>query len=98
MQTASSQGSGELRLLPRRLAALGLDTYEIARLEPLAFLELDRRCWACEAKAQCAEDLTYADSAREGWAAYCLNAPTLRALSEIPWFRPATSEDIGRRV
>ncbi|MGP0091375.1 MAG: DUF6455 family protein [Xanthobacteraceae bacterium] len=95
---ASDHDSGETCLLPRRFVALGLDAAEVARLEPIAFRELQRRCCACEAKGQCAWDLGCADQAQVAWADYCLNTDALRALSEIPWFRPATSQDSRRRV
>jgi hypothetical protein len=92
-----SQGPDEAYLLPRRMAVLGLSPDEIARLEPCVFCELQWRCTLCEEQGRCAGDLAddFADPVwqdwHDEWDTYCPNAVTLRALGELPWFRPASS-------
>jgi hypothetical protein len=40
-------------LLSRRVRAFQLDKNEIARVEPIAFGELQRRCASCESREEC---------------------------------------------
>ena len=71
------------QLLPRRLAALGLDRDKLARRKPLTVRELVERCTTCESPEQCAWDLRE-DPANPAWRAYCHNAATLLALADEP--------------
>jgi hypothetical protein len=90
LRTLARRGPDEACLLPRRLAELGLDPDEIARLEPAVFRELHWHCTICESKGECAVDLA-GDAAGwaeriDAWHGYCPNAVTLRLLGEIPWY------------
>ena len=71
-------------LLPRRMAALDLDTNEVARVEPRAYQDLQRVCSMCECHRRCARDFAR-DSAIPAWRDYCPNAGTLMALNKLPW-------------
>ena len=78
------------QLLPRRLAALGLDRDKLACSQSLTVRELVERCTACESPEQCAWDLRE-DPANPVWQAYCPNAATLMALANEPSLqKPAT--------
>jgi hypothetical protein len=87
-----SHGPDEAYLLPHRMAALGIDPDELARLEPVVFQNLHSRCTACESQGRCAWDL--ADDLNpswkeppDGWQGYCPNVAELSAILEMPWFR-----------
>ena len=89
LRALARRGPDEASLLPRRLAALGLDPDEIARLEPTLFRELHWHCTMCESKGRCAVDLAgdaIWGEQRDAWHDYCPNATTLRLLGEIPWY------------
>jgi hypothetical protein len=90
LRALARRGPDEASLLPRRLAELGLDPDEIARLEPALFRELHWHCTMCESKGGCAVDLA-GDAAvspqpPDAWRSYCPNAPALTLLGEIPWY------------
>ena len=90
LRALARRGPEEANLLPRRLAELGLDPDEIARLEPVLFRELHWHCTMCDSKGECSVDLA-GDAATwpertDAWQGYCRNVATLRLLSEIPWF------------
>ena len=89
LRELSQRGPDEACLLPRRLAGLGLNPDEIARLEPRLFRELHWHCTMCENKGGCAVDLA-GDAPwgerRDAWHDYCPNAAALRLLGEIPWY------------
>lgn len=95
LRLLASHGPEEANLLLRRMAALGLDSDEVVRLEPGVFRNLSWRCMLCESQGRCAWDL--ADDfavpewrdCRNAWRDYCPNAAILSALGEIPWFQPA---------
>ena len=90
LRALSRRGPDEASLLPRRLAELGLDPDEIARLEPTLFRELHWHCTMCESKGGCAVDLAgdavAQEERRDAWHDYCPNATSLRLLGEIPWY------------
>jgi hypothetical protein len=71
-------------LLPRRMAALGLDADTVARFDPDIFGNLRRLCATCEYHERCRGDLRQ-DYANPAWQAYCPNSATLRALGVLPW-------------
>ena len=96
LRALARRGPDEATLLPRRMAVLGLEPEEVARLEPRVFRTLYWRCTSCESQGRCAWDLADdfpvsapPDRAHD-WQDYCPNAETLVALGETPWFRPAT--------
>jgi hypothetical protein len=76
-------------LLPRRMAALGLDADTSARIEAVTFRDLQRLCAACECQELCEWDLRQ-DPADPAWQDYCANSATLGALASLPseWRAP----------
>ena len=80
-----TRGPNEANLLPRRMASLDLDPYELAVGEAALFHHLQSRCMLCEAWLRCRQDLT-SDSVgsarqdRQEWLDYCPNASTLETL------------------
>lgn len=73
------QGPDAGSLLPRRLAALGLDAEELARREPQVLRDLQRVCSLCESTGRCRRELNR-DPDNPAWETYCPNVTTLRAL------------------
>jgi hypothetical protein len=77
-------------LLPRRIAALGVDADTVAWVEPVTFRDFRRLCAACECQELCEWDLRH-DPADPAWQDYCPNSPTLGALASLrnewraPW-------------
>lgn len=71
-------------LLPRRVAALGLNSDEVMRAEPRTVQDLQRVCSLCECQKQCARDLAH-NSTDSAWEKYCPNVETLKALNTMPW-------------
>jgi len=87
-----SHGPDEAYLLLGRMAALGIDPNDLARLEPVVFRILHARCTTCESHGRCAWDL--ADDLDpswkeppDSWQGYCPNVAELSALLQMPWFR-----------
>jgi hypothetical protein len=70
-------------LLPKRMAAIGLDPSTFSRAEPLAFFDLERRCAACDSYGQCEWDLRQ-DPTDPVWQEYCPNCATLIGLAHKP--------------
>ncbi len=95
IRALAAHGPDEATLLPRRMATLGLDPDEVARLEPRVFRALSWRCTLCQSPGQCAWDLAddfpvpASQELRQDWQDYCPNAATLSWLGEMPWFRRA---------
>jgi hypothetical protein len=87
LRALARRGPDEASLLPRRLADLGLDPDEIARLEPALFRDLHWRCTLCDSKGACAVDLAgdavVGPDRNDAWHDYCPNAAALRLLGEI---------------
>lgn len=65
--------------LPKMLRALGIDTADLARTEPLVLRDMERTCAMCVQKRQCRRDLA-ANSAAEHYRGYCGNATTFDSL------------------
>ncbi|THD66244.1 MAG: hypothetical protein E7813_13100 [Bradyrhizobium sp.] len=65
--------------LPKLLDALGIDSNDLARAEPLMLHDMERVCTLCEHKRECVRDLAAGTSAGD-YQAYCLNAPTIEQL------------------
>jgi hypothetical protein len=76
--TCSHPGPSEL--MPRRLEQLGLDPafFECARMA--TYRDMERVCGTCSAWRRCASDLAKGD-VEAGMSSYCLNAPTIDALT-----------------
>jgi hypothetical protein len=77
-------------LLPRRMAALGLDADTVARFDPDTFGSLRTSCATCKHHERCRWDLTQ-DYANPVWQEYCPNRATLRALRRLPWLAGVVS-------
>jgi len=75
--TEGNPEAGEL--LPRRMAALGIDAREVARMLPEVLRDLQRVCASCEKYGRCVRDLDRG-TLGAGWLGYCPNADTLRQL------------------
>jgi hypothetical protein len=79
----SRLGPDAADLLPKRMAALGIDRAEVGRTEPAVLHDMQRVCALCEHHKRCAGDLT---QGRNGhWEDYCPNVATLKALNAMPW-------------
>ena len=62
-----------------RLASMGLDPQDVARVEPAVFHDLQRVCSFCDEKKQCQHELRRDPDGTE-WKTYCPNMPTFEAL------------------
>ena len=83
------------QLLPRRMAALGLDREELA---PSTAREVVERCTTCESPEQCEWDLVQ-NPTNPAWQAYCPNAATLMALARRPGCQAAeTAREASQAV
>ena len=69
--------------LPKLLKALGIDPTGLARTEPLVLRDMERVCSLCHHKRECDRDLAAGTSA-DSYEGYCLNAPTIDALTQQP--------------
>jgi len=76
----SKFGPGAADLLPRRMAAMGLDPAVVDQCEPATMRDLQRLCSACKSKKICQRDLR--GDHNSGWVRYCPNAGTLFALQQ----------------
>jgi hypothetical protein len=68
-------------LLPRRMAALGVDPTALGRAETARLSRLAERCVVCDSAEQCAWDLAE-NPADPAWQQYCPHARQLAALNE----------------
>lgn len=84
LKTLARLGPDAADLLPRRVAALGLNSNEVMRAEPRTVQDLQRVCSMCECQKQCARDLAQNPTDRT-WEKYCPNVETLKALNAMPW-------------
>src|SRR5882672_6811815 len=66
--------------LPKLLKALGIDQADLARTEPMVLRDMERVCALCHHKRECDRDLAAGTSA-DHYEGYCLNAPTIDALT-----------------
>jgi hypothetical protein len=71
---------GDADLLPRRMAALGLDADATARQEAAVMRDMQRLCSLCQSKGRCEHDLDVAARAPH-WETYCPNAGVLSDLA-----------------
>jgi hypothetical protein len=71
-------------LLPKRMAALGLDRAEVSRTEPAVLHDMQRVCALCSHHRRCAGDLAH-NANDQAWQSYCPNVATLKALNAMPW-------------
>jgi len=78
---------GPSELLPLRLQQLGLDPGFVKYALTATYRDLERTCATCTAWRRCARDLAKGD-VQAGMGSYCLNAPSIDALSvdqTDPW-------------
>jgi hypothetical protein len=83
-----TRAPNDATLLARRMAALDLDSYELAIIEAALVHHLQRRCMSCEAWRRCQQDLTAScvDLAwhdEQDWMDYCPNASALKMLTAL---------------
>jgi hypothetical protein len=76
-----NQGPHAADELPKLLAALGIKSDDLARIEPVVLHDMERVCAMCSHKRECDHDLAAGTSA-EHYQAYCLNAPTIEDLKK----------------
>jgi 4-carboxymuconolactone decarboxylase len=71
-------------LLPRRMAALGLDANTVARVEPITFRDLQTLCATCGWYQLCQWDLGRDDPIEAASRKYCPNSAMFAALVKNP--------------
>lgn len=76
-----NQGPHAADELPKLLGALGIDTADLARVEPMVLHDMERVCSLCNQKRECDHDLAVGTSA-EHFQGYCPNAPTIAGLGK----------------
>jgi hypothetical protein len=72
--------NGPSELLPQRLQLLGIDPEFVRHAATTTFRDLSRVCACCKASRRCARDLARGD-VQAGMDGYCLNGPTIDALT-----------------
>ena len=80
LDTLVDRGPRAADELPKLLKALGIDQSDLARTEPMVLRDMERVCALCHHKRECDRDLAAGASA-DHYEGYCLNAPTIDALS-----------------
>ena len=76
-----NQGPHAADELPKLLGALGIDTADLARVEPMVLHDMERVCSLCNHKRECDHDLEVGTSAGH-FQGYCPNAPTIAGLGK----------------
>ena len=76
--TCSRPGPSEL--MPKRLQELGLDPAFVKYARRATYRDMERVCSTCKAWRRCERDLAKGD-VQAGMGSYCLNAPTIDALT-----------------
>jgi hypothetical protein len=66
--------------MPRRLKQLGLDPEFVKRAWMATYRDMERVCASCKDWRRCAHDLAR-ENAQAGMESYCLNAPTIDAMT-----------------
>src|SRR3954468_4825312 len=74
------QGPHAAGELPKLLKALGIDHDDLARIQPMAWRDMERVCALCQDKRRCDRDLA-AGTAAQRYQDYCLNAPTIELIT-----------------
>jgi hypothetical protein len=72
--------AGPSKLLPRRLALLGLDPAYVKSALTATYRDMEMTCAMCTAWRRCARDLAKGDM-QVGMDSYCLASPTIDALT-----------------
>ena len=71
---------GPSELMPKRLQELRLDPAFVKYARTAIYRDMERVCDTCKAWRRCARDLAKGD-VQAGMRSYCLNAPTIDALT-----------------
>ena len=71
---------GPSELMPKRLQELRLDPAFVKYARTATYRDMERVCGTCKAWRRCARDLAKGD-VQAGMRSYCLNAPTIDALT-----------------
>ena len=71
---------GPSELMPKRLQELRLDPAYVKYARTATYRDMERVCGTCKAWRRCARDLAKGD-VQAGMRSYCLNAPTIDALT-----------------
>jgi transcriptional regulator with XRE-family HTH domain len=74
------QGPHAADELPKLLKALGIDHDDLARIQPMAWRDMERVRALCQDKRRCDRDLA-AGTAAQRYQDYCLNAPTIELIT-----------------
>ncbi len=80
LDTLVDRGPHAADELPKLLKTLGIDQSDLARTEPMVLRDMERVCALCHHKRECDRDLAAGTSAGH-YEGYCLNAPTIGALT-----------------
>jgi hypothetical protein len=80
LKSLACSHAGPSELMPKRLQALGLDPTYFRYARTAAYRDMERVCGTCKSWRRCARDLAKGD-VQEGMQGYCLNAPTIDALT-----------------
>jgi hypothetical protein len=80
MKSLTCCHSGPRELMPRRLQELGLDPAYFKYARTAVYRDMERVCSTCKVWRRCARDLAKGD-VQAGMKGYCLNAPTIDALT-----------------
>ena len=91
LKSLACSHAGPSELMPKRLQALGLDPTYFRYARTAAYRDMERVCGTCRAWRRCERDLAKGD-VQAGMRSYCLNAPTIDALTidRLEWLEPRT--------
>jgi hypothetical protein len=81
LQALVRQGPHAADELPKLLTALGIDSEAMLRIQPLIYHDMERVCATCMQKRRCNHELA-AGSSSAHYEEYCINAPTIDALTQ----------------
>jgi hypothetical protein len=80
LKSLACSNYGPSELMPKRLQELGLDPAFFRYARAAAYRDMERVCGTCKAWRRCERDLAKGD-VQAGMRRYCLNAPTIDALT-----------------
>ena len=80
LRALSKAGAGGADLLPRMLAALGIDPKTVKTMDAYAARDLQATCSLCTSKSRCRRSLAVGTAAT-AYREFCPNAATLGALA-----------------
>ena len=80
LKSLACSHAGPNELMPKRLQTLGFDPAFFRYAQTAAYHDMERVCSTCKSRRRCARDLAKGD-VQAGMRRYCLNAPTIDALT-----------------